>query len=91
MREHVVRLDLRAEERSIRRALKKAADKARAAGIEQPEFFVEAEVPAIYIMDGSHPGQINSADLRFDRQEAIVGTMRLEKKYIGALLDVGAW
>ena len=91
-RAHPIQIDLRNEERAIRRALKKAAEKARAAGIDRPEFYVECEGPSIYVMDGRHPAQINSDRYSSaERQEAIVGEMWLSVKIIGALLDVGAW
>lgn len=87
-----IQLDLRAEERAIRRALKRAAEKARAAGIAEPEFFVEPEGPAIFVMDGRHRGQIRSDICNAaERQEAIVGEMSVPRHAIGAKLDVGAW
>jgi hypothetical protein len=86
------RIDLRKEERAIRRALKSAAEKARAAGVANPEFYVECERPCIYVMDGDRDEQKNSANYSaFDRQRAIVGAMGVECRHIGAKLDVGAW
>lgn len=85
-------IDLRKEERAIRKALRSAADKARAAGYANPEFYVEPEGPTIHMMDGDHPAQKNSAhtDAR-QRQEAVVGMILVDPKSIGAKLDVGAW
>lgn len=89
---HPIQIDLKSEERTIRRALKKAADKARAAGIKNPQFFVEPEGQSIYIMDGNHRGQIRSDICHAgERQEAVVGEMTLPRTIIGAALDVGAW
>lgn len=85
-------IDLRKEERAIRRALRSAANKARAAGVANPEFFVEPEGPTIHVMDGDHPAQRYS--YRYDcreRQEAVVEQILVDRWSIGAFLDVGAW
>lgn len=83
-------LDLRKEQTAICKALRSAAAKARANGIKNPQFFVEPEGPAIFVMDGDHPGQINSGHVSIpERQAAIVGEISVLN--IGAILDVGAW
>lgn len=85
-------IDLRAEEQTIRLALRRAATKARAAGYANPQFFVEPEGPTIHVMDGDHPHQINSARAHAgQRQQAVIGKIGVEREHIGAILDVGAW
>jgi hypothetical protein len=72
--------------RSIGRALKALLDEARRAGCKNPKLFFEAESSAVFVLDGDHPGYVDSRARADRRQEAIV--VRAE---IPTPFDTGAW